>query len=146
MEVITDANCVHTKKVPKDFKIKNLGEYYHLYFQSDTILFSDVFENFRNMFLKIHELDPGKFLSAPRLAWQAALKKTKVNLDLSIDIDMLLMVEKGIRRGVCHSIIDMRKLITNTWKIMIKIKNGHIFSLGCKWFMWLGNVAKASGK
>ena len=38
-----------------------------------------------------------KLLSAPGLAWQAALKKTKVKLDLLTDIDMLLMVEKGIR-------------------------------------------------
>ena len=53
---------------------------------------------------KIYELDPAKFLSAPGLAWQAALKKTKVKLDLLTDIDMLLMVEKGIRGGICHSI------------------------------------------
>ena len=43
--------------------------------------------------LKIYELDPAKFLSAPGLARQAALKKTKVKLDLLTDIDMLLMVE-----------------------------------------------------
>ena len=46
---------------------------------------------------EIYELDPAKFLSAPGLAWQAALKKTKVKLDLLTDIDMLLMVEKVIR-------------------------------------------------
>ena len=45
-----------------------------------------------------------KLLSAPGLAWQAALNKTKVKLDLSPDIDMLLMVEKDIRGGICHSI------------------------------------------
>ena len=53
---------------------------------------------------EIYELDPAKFLSAPGLAWQAALKKTKVKLDLLTDIDMLLMVEKVIRGGICHSI------------------------------------------
>ena len=46
------------------------------------------------MCLEIYELDPAKFLSAPGLAWQAALKKTKVELALLTDIDMLLMVEK----------------------------------------------------
>ena len=61
--------------------------------------------------LKIHELDLAKFLSAPGLAWQAALKKT-LKLDLLTNIDMLLMVEKGIRGGICHSVIA--KLITNT--------------------------------
>ena len=72
--------------------------------KSDTLLLADVFENFRNMFLKIYELDPAKFLSAPGLAWQAVLKKTKVKLDLLADINMLLMVEKGIRGGIFHSI------------------------------------------
>ena len=56
------------------------------------------------MCLEIYELDPAKFLSAPGLAWQAALKKTKVELALLTDIDMLLMVEKSIRGGICHSI------------------------------------------
>ena len=52
------------------------------------------------MCLKIYKLDPAKFLSAPGLAWQAVLKKTKVKLDLLTDINMLLMVEKGITRGM----------------------------------------------
>ena len=60
-------------------------------------MLANVFENFRNMCLEIYELDPAKFPSAPGLAWQAAFKKTKIKLDLLIDIDMLLMVEKGIR-------------------------------------------------
>ena len=61
---------------------------------------ADVFENFRNMCFEIYELDPAKSLSAPVLAWEAALKKTKVKLDLLTDIDMLLMVEKGIKEGI----------------------------------------------
>ena len=55
------------------------------------------------MCLEIYELDPAKFLPALELTWQAALKKTNVKLDLSTDIDILLMVEKGIRRAICHS-------------------------------------------
>ena len=46
----------------------------------------------------------GKFFSAPGLAWQAASKKTKVKSDYLTDYDMLLMVEKGIRGGICHSV------------------------------------------
>ena len=56
-----------------------------------------VFEKFRKILLKIYRLDPVKFLSASGLAWQAALKKTEVKLELLTDIDMLLTVEKGIR-------------------------------------------------
>ena len=56
-------------------KIKNLGEYHDLYVQSHTLLLADVFENFRNMCLNIHELDPVHFPSAPGLAWQEHFKK-----------------------------------------------------------------------
>ena len=68
MEDITDADYVHAKRVCKDFEIKNVGEYNDFYVESDTLLLADVFENFRNMCLKIHELDPAKFLSAPGLS------------------------------------------------------------------------------
>ena len=74
-----------------------------MYLRSDVLLLADVFGNFRKMCLNIYELDSAKFISALELAWQAALKRTVVELDLLTDIDMLLMVEKGIRRGVCNS-------------------------------------------
>ena len=72
--------------------------------KSDVLLLADVFENFRKMCLEIYELDPVKFISAPRLAWQVRLKKTQVKLHLLTDIDMLLMVEKGIRVGICNAV------------------------------------------
>ena len=59
-----------------------------MYLQSDTLLLADSFENFRNICLEIYELDPAKFLSAPGLVWKAALKKTKVKLDLLNDINI----------------------------------------------------------
>ena len=101
IEDISDADYAHAKGVCKGFEIKNLGEYHDWYGQSDTLLLADEFENFRNMCIKIYEIDSAKFLSAPGLAWQAALKKTKVKLDLLTDMDMLLMVEKVIRGGIC---------------------------------------------
>ena len=81
-----------------------LGGYHDLYVQSDTLLFEDVFENFRNKCIEIYKLDPAHFLSAPGLAWQACVKKTEVKIELLTDINLLLMVEKGIRRGICHAI------------------------------------------
>ena len=50
------------------------------------------------------ELDPANFLSLPGLTWEACLKKTNIELELLTDYDMLLMVEEGIRGGICHSI------------------------------------------
>ena len=85
MEDTTDADYAHAKRVYKYFEIRNLGEYHDLYIQSDTLLLADVIENFRNMCLEIYDLDPAKFLSAPGLVWQGALKKTNVKLDLLTD-------------------------------------------------------------
>ena len=104
MENIDDIDYRHGNNVFKRFKLKNLGEYHDLYVQSDTLLLADVFENFRNKCLEVYELDPSHFLSLPGLAWQACLKNTNVKLELLTDYDMLLIVEEGIRGGICHSI------------------------------------------
>ena len=95
-----------------------------MHIKSDKILLADVSESFRNMYLNIYELDPGKFLSAPGLAWQAALKKTKAKLDLLTYIDILL------------------KLMINTWKIMIKIKNYHILNIEIRIIYMAGQCCK----
>ena len=93
---IRDVDYRHAKIIFKEFSIKNLSKYHDLYVQSDTLLLADVFENFTNKFIEIHELDPAHFLSAPGLAWQTCLKKTGVKLELLTDINMSLTVEKGI--------------------------------------------------
>ena len=100
MEDITDVHHRHAKSVFND-----------LYVQSDTLSHADVFENFRNKCIEIHELYPSHFLSAPGLARQAFLKKTEVKLELLTSVDMLLMVEKGIRDGICHAILRLRQTI-----------------------------------
>ena len=104
MEDISDIDYRHANNVFKIFKLENLGDYHNLYVQSDTLLLADVFNNFRDMCLKEYELDLAHFLSLPGLAWQACLKKTNIELELLTDYDMLLMVEEGIRGGICHSI------------------------------------------
>ena len=75
-----------------------------MYLKNDTLFFADVFEDFREMSLKIYHLDPEKFLSAPGLICQTALKKPDLKLELLTDIETLLMVEKGIRWGICREI------------------------------------------
>ena len=74
MEDITYVDYAHAKK---KLKKKKLREYHDLYVQDDTLLLPD----FRNMSLKIYELDPAKKILVPGLAWQAPFKKTKVKLD-----------------------------------------------------------------
>ena len=101
MEVIINVDYRHAKRVFKYFNNnnnnnnnQNTGDYHYLYAQSDTLLLTDVLENFRNMCLQIHELDLAHFLSTTELAWQAGLKETIVKLELLTDIDILLMVKK----------------------------------------------------
>ena len=65
---MTKEDYVHSQKVWKKFKVKDIKEYHDLYVQTDVLLSPDVFESFTGMFLEIYGLDPCRFLSAPDLA------------------------------------------------------------------------------
>ena len=104
LEKITETDYAHANNVFKKFNINNLGDYHDLYVESDTLLLADIFENFRYACLNNYELDPADFVYLPGLAWQACLKKTNVELELITDYNMLLMIENGIRGGICHAI------------------------------------------
>ena len=71
---------MYAKRACKGFRITKLDDYHELYLKSNTLLLAGVFENFRKMCLEIYQLNHTIFLSAPGLAWQAALKKTEVKL------------------------------------------------------------------
>ena len=60
-----------------------------------------VFEDFRNMCLKIYQVDTACFLRT--------LKKTKAKLGFSTDNDILFMEGKGIRDGTYHTIYQYVK-------------------------------------
>ena len=92
---------------------------------------ADVCENFRKMCLKIYHLNSVKFISALGLTWQAALKKTGVKLELLTDIGMMLMVEKGIKGGICHTIHWYAKANNKYMKDYDKNKETSTI-LGCK--------------
>ena len=102
-EGITDKDYAHAQKVGEVFEINNLGEYHNQHVQCDTLLLPDVFEKFRDTCIEIYELDPSHILSVPGLAWQANLKKTNIELELLTDVHMSLMIEEGIRFGMCQS-------------------------------------------
>ena len=103
LENITKTDYAHANNAFKKFNINNLGEYHDLYVRSDTLLLADVFENFRKTCIKNYKLDPAHFISLPGLAWQASLKKANVELELLTDYDMFLMIEEGMRGGICHA-------------------------------------------
>ena len=68
---------MHAKRIFNDFEIKNSGEYQVSYLKRDTLILDDILKKFRIMCLKIYDLSPVNFFSAPGLAWQAALKKAE---------------------------------------------------------------------
>ena len=47
-EDVTDKDYAHGQEVFKELKLKSLSYHHDLHVQSDTLLFADVFENFRN--------------------------------------------------------------------------------------------------
>ena len=103
---ISEKDYKHACNVWNTFKMKTFKDYHKLYNETDVLLLADVFENFRNLCLKIYRLDPVYYYTAPGLAWDACLKMTNINLELLSDPNMLLMFEKGIRGGI--SIISNR--------------------------------------
>ena len=103
------------KRVCKAFGTKKIHENIMMcMFKETYYCYQMHLRTFKNMCFEIYELDPAKFLSAPGLAWQAALKKTKVKLDLLTDIDMLLMVKRVLEEEYVTLFIHMLELITNT--------------------------------
>ena len=116
LEKVTNAEYMHVKKYRTTLKWKTLVtiiiytfiRWFIRFILSNlyvyTLLLADILESFRNKCIEILELDLTHFLSPPGLACQICLKNTRVELELLIDIDEILMVEKRIRGGICYKI------------------------------------------
>ncbi|KAE9523791.1 hypothetical protein AGLY_015851 [Aphis glycines] len=103
-EEINNNDYSHAKKIWKVFNIKTLSEYSDLYLKTDVTILTDVFENFRDLWLSTLSLDPAHYMTAPRFAFNCMLKYTKVKLEKLTDYNMLLYFESSIRGGICQSV------------------------------------------
>ena len=102
-EGISDEDFQHACNIWERFGMQNMGNYHDLYLKTDVLLLADVFEEFRKVCIENYELDPAWYYTVPGLAWNAALKKSGVKLDLLTGPDMLLFFEGGMRGGVSAS-------------------------------------------
>jgi RNase P subunit RPR2 len=99
-DTVSDADYSHAQDIWAKFGMNNMQEYHDLYLQTDVILLTDVFEEFRKMSLNFYKLDPLHYYSSPGLSWDACLRMTDVSLELLTDPDKYLFIEKGMRGGV----------------------------------------------
>lgn len=100
-EHISDDDYAHAQNVWTNFEIKNMCEYTDLYLKTDVLFLTDVFENFRKTSKTHYSLDPAFYLTSPSLSFDAMLLKTGVRLELINDLEIIRMIQKGIRGGIC---------------------------------------------
>ena len=93
-EGISEEDYLFAKQVWDKLKIRHLGDYHDLYLVTDVLLLSDVFEEFRSVCLNYYKLDPAHYYTSPGFAWDALLKKSKINLELLSDVDIILWLKK----------------------------------------------------
>ena len=79
-EGVTGEDYQHAQTIWKKFNIESMNAYYNVYNPSEVLLLADIFENFRTISMNHYGLDPAWYFNAPRLALDAALKITKVQL------------------------------------------------------------------
>jgi len=93
-DVISD--YAHAANMWQQISIRTLGEYNDLYLKTDVLLLVDIFENFRDNCVASYGLDPAYYYTLPGFTWDAMLKHTHVNFKLLTDIDMVMLVKRGI--------------------------------------------------
>ena len=96
-----------------------MGNYHDQDLKKGILFLADVFEKFVDTCLKFYKLDLCHYFSSPGLSWDAMLKMTGVELEKISDIEMYLIIEKGLRGGIYYVCKRHSKANNNTWKFMI---------------------------
>ena len=87
--------------------------------------------------LYYYGLDPCHYFSSPGLSWNAMLKMTGIELELINDIDMHLIIEKGMRGGISY-IAKRHSKVNNKyiWTIMM-VANAILLKKVCLLCIWM---------
>ncbi|XP_015795454.1 uncharacterized protein LOC107371803 [Tetranychus urticae] len=87
------------KRIWRQFNCRNLGQLIDIYLRLDVLMLAAVFENFRKTSIDDFGIDPPHYMTCPGLSYAAALKMTKISIELFLELDMLLFIEGDIRGG-----------------------------------------------
>lgn len=68
IEKVSNSDCKHAIKVWGYFNLKNIGNHHDMHARHDTLLLTDILDNFRDTFQKTFKLDPANFFPEPGLA------------------------------------------------------------------------------
>ena len=91
---IDDKEYKKVKKFYKNMEFKNIIEYLECYLISDITLLADVLNNFRKIIFDNLGLDPVKYISAPSLTKDCALKYSKCKIENIKDVSIFQFVKK----------------------------------------------------
>ena len=110
MKDITDKEYKHVKLFYKKMKFKNLEQYLECYLISDILLLSDCFTHFRKILFEEFQLNPVKYVLAPSLSKDCALKYSKCKIENIKDVSIFNFVRKTVMGGLSNSINPHIKL------------------------------------
>ena len=101
---ITDKDYKIVEKFYENMNFKNIKEYLEIYLISDITLLADVFNNFRKIIFDNLGLDPVKYISAPSLTKDCALKYSKAKIENIKDVTIFNFVRNSVMGGLSNSI------------------------------------------
>ena len=67
----------------------------------DVLLLAEVFDNFRTNCITYYYMDRANYVTPSSFAWEAMLLKITIKLDVLHNLNMLNMMEKMNRGGLC---------------------------------------------
>ena len=63
-----------------------------------ALLLADIFENFHNSYITSYRFDLAHYYSLPSFTWDAMLKHTRIRFELFTDIDLVVFIERDMKR------------------------------------------------
>ena len=97
-EGISEENYTHAQEVWETFEIKNLEDYHNLYNRVDVLLLTDVFENFRDICIKNHKLDPAHYYTAPGISLGRSIKSYRGKIRAVVGYGYVVNGGRGYQR------------------------------------------------